>query len=295
MRKILVLGSTGMLGHTVAQYLSDEGFTIISGSRTHDFSDRKSNSIFFDAYSTNNLRNVIDLDDLDFVINCIGVIKQKTPLLNFSEVRNSIEVNSIFPFLLNDLALKHDFQVIQIATDCVFDGSRGGYSENEPHNPLDVYGKTKSLGEVESPNYLNLRTSIVGMEKGSNHSLLSWLLARTKNETVSGYANHIWNGVTTYHFAKIISGILREKEFLNGTHHLVPEGVISKYDLLRKFRQVFGREDLNISMVDAPTAIDRTLTTVNPDLNERLWKNAGYDVPPGISKMLDEYAEWLKG
>jgi len=295
MKKILVLGATGMLGHTVIRVLTEQGFTVFGSSRGLQPKGERSDFIDFDAKSADSLEKVIDLATIDFVVNCAGVIKQKTPILDSLSIKESIYVNSIFPHLLNDLALGYNFNVIQIATDCVYDGVVGGYSEKSLHNPADVYGKTKSLGEVESKNFLNLRTSIVGQESKTKHSILSWLLSKKKGESVHGYTNHLWNGVTTFHFAKVVSGILGEGGFVNGTHHLIPTGNVSKYELLGEFCQAFSRSDLNISPFTAPDSIDRTLTTVNPELNQHFWRNAGYHVPPQISEMVVEYAQWLKG
>src|SRR5207244_6584362 len=110
-------------------------------------------------------------------------------------VRRAVAVNSLFPYALSDVAEAAGARVLQIATDCVFSGREGSYREDSPHDPLDVYGKTKSLGEVQAPHFLNLRCSIVGPEIRGFRSLLCWFLAQPRNARLRGFVNHWWNGV----------------------------------------------------------------------------------------------------
>ena len=127
----------------------------------------------------------------------------------------------------------------------------------------------------------------------SSHSLLEWILSQEKNSQVNGFTNHIWNGLTTYHFANLVSGVIESKEFLSGTFHVIPSGTISKYELLKSITANFQRPDLIINKFEAPIAVDRTLATLNPAFNSRIWARAGYDIIPSIEDMVSEYANWL--
>lgn len=211
------------------------------------------------------------LIDYDWVINCIGIIR---PL----DVEQAIRVNALFPYFLPP-------QTIQIATDCVYSGIKGNYVESDPHNATDVYGKTKSLGEA--PHIKNLRCSIIGPELKNHRSLLDWFLAQNK---VQGYTNHLWNGITTYHFAKIVMGAIRERIELPRLQHIVPADTISKADLLKLFAKAFNH-DIPIKDTFASESIDRTLSTNNPELNLKLWQAAGYKEPPTIAEMVEELSQ----
>jgi dTDP-4-dehydrorhamnose reductase len=163
--------------------------------------------------------------------------------------------------------------------------------ESDKHDALDVYGKTKSLGEVLLPNVNHLRCSIIGPEPKSYVSLLEWFLQQPPNAKISGFVNHLWNGVTTLHFAKICHGIIKDATSLPGLHHLVPHGDITKHNLLCCFARCYERPDIEITQTNAPNVIDRRLTTKNEELNRRLWKNTGYGAhPPTIEEMVEEMA-----
>jgi len=253
--KILILGSTGMLGSMVWKYLSKQkGLNITAPTR------EMLDSVHYDEY--------------DYIINCIGIIKQK--LLNPKE---AILTNSILPYMLKEGSSQA--KIIQIATDCVFSGKRGHYTETDEHDALDIYGKTKSLGEVNASNFYNVRTSIVGFDK-NKVSLLSWFLSQKKYAHIKGYTNHYWNGITTLEFAKLCYEIIIGNRIIPNFIHIVSKDIVSKYELLKIFAEKFNRKDIYIEKCRADTWVDRTLDTV-------------YDkLPLTIEQMIEELAEYEK-
>jgi dTDP-4-dehydrorhamnose reductase len=275
MTKIAILGTSGMLGSTLSEEFSDKEFEIIKTTRK---------ILEAQIASVDDISKVIE--SCDYVINCIGIIKPYIHDDNSFEVQRAIEVNGLFPHRLALAAQKTGSKVIQIATDCVFDGVKGKYLETDKHNALDVYGKTKSLGEVVAPNFLNLRCSIIGLEKKNYFSLLEWFLNQPKGAKVKGFKNHYWNGVTTNAFAKICIGIIRSGEFSNGLQHILASDSPSKAEMLHIFAKHFDREDIEIEDIDASMAIDRTLSTNNIQANDRIWKLAGYEKIPTVEEMI---------
>lgn len=153
---------------------------------------------------------------------------------------------------------------------------------------MDIYGKSKTLGEVDSRNSLNLRCSIVGKSVLKRESLLDWFLQQPKEAEINGYANAVWNGVGTLQFAKICLGLILNDKWIPGTFHLVPGDIVTKFELLEIFRETFSRRDIKISKVHLEHRIDRNLSTLFPKVNETLWEIAGYSSPPTILKMVQE-------
>lgn len=249
---VAVLGTTGMLGSMVAKVLKKN----------------------FEVIEINRGQNNINVD-ADWVVNCIGIIKPK-----ITTTEEAIRVNALFP---HELA-KADAKIIQIATDCVYSGKKGHYIETDPHTATDVYGMTKSLGEAD---VYNLRCSIIGPEVKNHVSLLDWFL---QQKEAKGFINHWWNGVTTYHFAKICEGIIREDIKLPKLQHIVPADMVTKAALLELIAKAYKLK-IPIDKTKAPERIDRTLSTNNPELNKRLWKAAGYSKPPTIEHMIKELYE----
>ena len=275
--KTAILGKTGMLGSEVEKVFLENNQNIVTTTRRE---------LDAQVASIEDIKKIID--GCDYVINCIGIIKPYIHPENSFEVQRAILVNGLFPHKVAAAAKETGSKVIQIATDCVFDGIKGSYVENDLHNATDIYGKTKSLGEVQAENVLNLRCSIIGKEQKSYLSLLEWFLNQPKGANLKGFKNHLWNGVTTKAFAKLCLGIINNDAFFCGLQHVEPSDILSKAQMLHVFKEIFKRKDINIEDVDAPVAIDRTIATLNKAENEKLWKNAGYNTIPTIEEMIKE-------
>jgi len=295
--KISILGVSGMLGSQLLKSMSKKGFDITATYRNKGkispaaYSDVQFVPLDASGASISDIQEVIQ--GSAWCINCIGIIKPYIKDTNMDEVLRAIDVNSAFPARLAAAAQKTDTKVIQIATDCVWDGQAGAYSENAPHNASDVYGKSKSLGEIQTENFFNLRCSIIGKELDGHVSLMDWFLAQPHGAAINGYTNHHWNGITTLQFANICAAIIENDRKPRNVQHIVPANSLSKNDLLRVFADVFERKDIIITPYDAPIGIDRTIQTLFTAENEALWSLAGYDTPPTLTAMIQEFKESL--
>ena len=256
--KILVFGAGGMLGHKLVQVLSSSNE--VYGTFRGDAIDHPSLEAVprdrfitrVDAQDEASVRRAIEMTRPDVVINAIGIIKQ---LPDSKNVITTLTINSIFPHRLAQLAEEFGFRLITISTDCVFAGNRGNYSEDDIPDAFDLYGKSKNLGEVTSQNCLTLRTSIIGHELGTAHSLVDWFLSN-RGGKVKGYANAIYSGFPTVVFASIIDNLIREHPALSGLYH-VSSDAVGKYDLLRLINEAYNAE-ITIER-DEEFRIDRSL------------------------------------
>ena len=292
MVKVAVIGTQGMLGSTVCRYLSNEDFQVIEINSTGQTQSNNSITRFdIASESINNLRNV--LTGINYVVNCAGLIKHKIKENNLKSLNNLIRVNSIFPIELTVLANELGFRVVQVATDCVFSGTKGNYTETDTKDPVDNYGYSKVLGEHLDDNLITLRCSLLGRELNTKIEFLEWVLSHSKEIEVNGFTNHLWNGLTTLHYAKIICGIMKQNNFTAGTFHVIPENSVSKFELSQIILDCFGRIDTKAIPVQSPNAINRTLSTNNEQFNLDMWGNAGYNKPPNIADMIREYSLWV--
>ena len=232
--RILVFGAGGMLGHKLMQVLK-ESHQVFGTVRSDALSPEVSRilgvphiatSVFIEDAAA--VRRALETVRPDVVINAVGIIKQ---LPDSKNVITTLTVNSIFPHRLAELAGELGFRLLTVSTDCVFSGSRGNYSEADSPDATDLYGKSKNLGEVVAENCLTLRTSIIGHELGTSHSLVDWFLSNQGGK-VKGFANAVYSGFPTVVFAGIIDSLIRHHPRLFGLYHLSSEP-ISKYDLLR--------------------------------------------------------------
>lgn len=282
-KKILILGATGMLGSACDLVFSDsEKFEIFSTTRT-SITDK----LKFDA-ANDSVAELVQEVVPDWIINCIGIIKPHIKEDSAPSVSNAIQINGLFPHAIAAAINGSNTRVIQIATDCVYTGKEGGYREDAPHDPTDVYGKTKSLGEVSSDQFLHIRASIIGPEYGRSTSLQEWFLGHPRGATVNGYTDHHWNGLTTHHFALLAKTVVEADMRVSGKHHILPGNILTKAELLGAFAEVYDRTDITINAIVSSNKVDRTLNTNNPEFSNSLWKLAGYSNPPTIQEMISE-------
>lgn len=256
MTRVVILGSTGLLGNAVAkEFLSDKNFETFTSYRKEKFK-WNDNSFYFDANKT----SFECLPQCDYVINCIGIIK---PYMEKNLAKN-IYVNSIFPHKLSEYCEKNGIKMVHITTDCVFSGKEGKYTENSHHDCLDNYGKSKSLGEAKS--CMVIRTSIIGEEIHSNSSLVEWVKSM-KGKEINGFTNHLWNGVTTKQYGKICKKIIEEGLYENNLFHVHSDD-ISKMELVSIINKVYNL-NISISPIETDISCDRRLRTIK-QLNKKL-------------------------
>jgi dTDP-4-dehydrorhamnose reductase len=246
----------------------------------------------FDASAANLEEALSACGKHQWIINAIGITKPLIRDDNPAQIERAVRVNVLLPHAVARYAEAHGARVLQIATDCVYSGARGAYVETDAHDALDAYGKTKSLGECYAPNTAHLRCSIVGPEPKDFKFLLEWFRTQPPGARVSGFLNHQWNGITTLHFARLCAGIIESDLELPHSQHVVPQGVVSKAEMLRLFASAYERLDIQITDTNASQVIDRTLSTLNHKLNARLWLAAGCPAPPSLPEMIAELSQY---
>lgn len=263
--KIVVLGSTGLIGNAVGRHMLEiygEDNVWLSYRGDQNSLSYGKHTIEFSLPPLMHTCCKID-QGTDYVINCTGISK---PFVKKEGVRKTVLINSVFPHQLEAYCAGYDIQLIHITTDCVFSGKDGNYDEGAPHDCLDIYGKSKSLGEPKI-HAMTLRTSVIGEELHNNAGLVEWAKSQ-KGSIVYGYKNHLWNGVTTKTYAKICRTIIEKGLYEPGLFHVFSPEDITKLELLKKINERF-QLGLKICAVDAPQSIDRTLRTIR-DLNSKL-------------------------
>lgn len=288
MKKVLILGSTGMLGRAVVKAFADYDGEITITARAGAKAEITSNSrlMTFDAEKQD--LTSFSNEKFDFVINCIGLIKSEIDEKSSGSIRSAVDLNVNLPLLLSDFAARTDSKVLQIATDCVFSGSRGGYLETDAHDALDVYGKTKSLGEIPSENMMHIRASIIGKEARAHTSLYDWVRFQPENAQIKGFTDHFWNGVPAVTLGHVFRAVIEKNLFASGVHHLLPADSVSKAQLVARIAKHEGREDLRIVSGPSGKPVDRTLASNNPEFSKMLWSALGHTQPPSIEDLVSQ-------
>lgn len=247
-----------MLGHRVLQRLSTDHVAVgtvhrSAGDPPYDRIPLFRDTTIIGGVEADDMSTVVGAIEAarpDVVVNAIGVIKQR-----HADPVAAIAVNALFPHRLAARCAADGIRLIHISTDCVFSGSRGGYTEDDVPDATDLYGRTKALGEIaDSDHVLTLRTSLVGRELTSFQSLLEWFLAQRGE--VRGFRRAYFSGVSTLWMAECIATLIHEHRSLHGRYQVAGPR-ISKYDLLHLFATAFRRR---VTIVpDDEFVIDRSL------------------------------------
>lgn len=281
MSRVLVLGGTGMLGHVLWRTCS-ERFDAYATVRAEEVDPVATGALGPERIATGvrveepgSIGRALDETGADAVVNCIGVVKQAV-----DDPAVAIRANALFPHELALACRERGARLIHVSTDCVFSGQKGGYVETDVPDPVDLYGRSKLLGEVTAPGALTIRASMIGREIATNHGLLEWFLSQSGG-TVRGFTRAVFSGPTTPVLSRAIADILERHPSLEGLYHLSADP-IDKHELLRLLRDAFEL-DVEIEPDDS-VAIDRSLDSA------ALRDGTGW-TPPSWPEMVSELAE----
>ena len=248
-KKLLLLGATGMAGHVAYYYLNETGkYEITNVVYRHKLTN---GSILLDITDKSATEILIRDIKPDIILNCVGILIKGSQLYP----DNAIYINAYFPHLLERLAAEVNAKLIHISTDCVFSGLKGNYSETDIRDADDTYGKSKGLGEVVNDKDLTIRTSIVGPElKVNGEGLFHWFMHQEGE--VNGYLEAYWGGVTTLELVKAINMAIEEN--ITGLVHLTNGDKISKYELLKLFKEIWTKDNIVIKPYNGKS-VDKSL------------------------------------
>ena len=274
-KKVLILGSTGMLGHMLFFYLKkNKKFKI------YDLSFRKKlnpKSMICDIQNISDLEKKINKIKPDVIINCIGIIIQSIE----NKLSDSIYINAFFPNKLKEIVRPFKTKIIHISTDCVFNGKRGNYSEKDIPNETNIYGLGKFLGEINEKPHLTIRTSIVGPEiKFDGRGLMHWVFMQ--DGEIKGYDKVLWGGVTTLELSKVIYHCIINNIY--GLFHVTNGEKISKYELLKIIKKKFNLVKLKIRPYSEIIS-DKSLKSIRNDISYKV---------PSYYKMISDLYEFYK-
>ena len=268
-KKVLILGSSGLIGHQVYNYLKDNSdFSLSNISYKRKLNN---DTILLDARNEQSFFDQIKLIQPNYIVNCIGV------LINGAEQdsKSTIFLNTYLPHRLEKLANKINSKLIHMSTDCVFSGNKQSpYLETDERDGEDTYAKTKALGEVISENHLTIRTSVVGPEIiNGSEELFHWFM--NQSGVIEGFTKAIWSGVTTIELAKAIKWFIDNNT--TGLYHLTNGIPVNKYDLLHLFKKYTNKNieilkvegiATNKSFIDTRKEINYPLPTYNQMISD---------------------------
>ncbi len=274
MKRVLVLGSTGMAGHVITMHLmKNPSFLVFNVSRR---SRLNRHTALMDVMDIGRLDEYLREISPDVIVNCIGVLNQFAS----AEKDRAVFLNSYLPHYLESKYKGSCTRVIHLSTDCVFSGKDGSYHENSFRDGDDFYARTKAVGEIVNDKDITIRTSIIGPDmRPEGIGLFNWFMK--SRGTIHGYTRVFWNGVTTLELAKLVEALLDSDTC--GLVHFTNRNKISKHQLLTILKQQFNRSDIKIEEFDGIVS-DKSLINTREDF--------AYPVPD-YDEMIGKLKEWV--
>lgn len=232
----LVIGASGMAGHTISLYLKERG-NAVTGLCRRPFG--LVDTIVGNALDEQLVREIVASREIDVVVNAAGILNQAAE----NNPDQAILVNSYLPHKLTQMFQSNGPYLIHLSTDCVFSGRDGGYTEASFPDGFTIYDKSKALGELRNSWSLTLRNSIIGPDiNPEGIGLFNWFMAQ--KDTIKGYSKAIWTGLTTYELAKVIETASKSRPV--GLVNMVNNSTISKLELLELFNKTCRAYPLKI-------------------------------------------------
>lgn len=264
-----------MAGHLISLYLKEQGHYVTGFARQ---ASRFVETVIGDVIDFELLKNTVISEKYDSVINCVGLLNQHAE----DDHPMAVLLNGYLPHYLAKITEDTDTQIIHMSTDCVFSGEKGKYTEESIPDGKLFYDRSKAIGELNDGKNITLRNSIVGPDiKESGIGLLNWFMCQKRS--VNGFTGAIWSGQTTLQLAKTMEVAARSRA--HGLYNTVPEGSISKYELLKLFNKHIRKEPIDICPVDGVMK-DKSLVRIN---------HVGFECQiPDYETMVKELGEWMR-
>jgi dTDP-4-dehydrorhamnose reductase len=275
--RILILGGNGMIGHKMYQTISkiheDTWITLRNNLSSYSYSEIYNSEKVIDNIDLINFKillNQLNLTNPDIVINACGItIRRGIDALK----SNSISLNSALPHFLNEWVTSNNKKLIHFSTDCVFSGKKGDYLDNDIKDAIDLYGLTKSIGEViDSKFTITLRGSMIGRELENKTELFEWFL-KQKNKTIKGFSKVIYSGITTTKMAEIVLKLIDQFPNLSGVYNISSKP-ISKFELLKLWNNLFD--------INANIEIDNSYTSNKNLISDNFYRTISMEQPDWV-------------
>lgn len=246
---LLVTGASGLLGANLSRIALVRGYHVIAASHHERLPLEGLESVQVDLTQPGAAAELAYSTHADWIVHCAAVTNLDWCEEHPEEARL---VNTEVPRRLAEAARICGSRFTQISTDGVFDGMTGGYRENDPARPLNIYGHSKLNAEravrSELPEALIVRTNLYGWNFQRKHSLAEWILQRLEaGQRVTAFADVLANPLFVDDLAELLLEAM-ERE-LCGTYHLAASDQCTKFEFAQSIAREFGFDQSSIISV----------------------------------------------
>jgi len=269
--KIIVLGSTGMLGQELTRYFSSIGNDVVGVARNNaDYN--------LDITDDKKLLSCFEAERPDIIINTVAIVN-----LNECEMDkgNSYLVNSRPAGVISEYCFDNDIYFIQVSTDHYYYGDADKkHLETDKIYLLNEYARTKYVAELltlNNPNSLVIRTNIVGFRGRKNDTFVEWALNSLKSqEHINVFDDYYTSSIDVYNFSKILNDLIKDRP--SGIFNIASSDVSSKKDFIFSLADSFNLSHSNCtpSNINNDGLIRATSLGLNTEKVENI---VGYKLP----------------
>lgn len=245
MRNILFFGGASLLSNIWSKYWRDRYNIIIAvNKRKINIDGTKTIQLPKDIYD---IESIIQEHDIDLLINCAGLTGvedcERSP-------DKAYELNGYLPGKLGEITFNNNVKLIHISTDHLFDGKAYKYNEDSDVNPLNVYAKSKYVGEQEvlknNKKALVIRTNFFGNGPDYKFSFSDKIINSLVNKNkLYLFDNVYYTPIHVKELANLTLQLLKKDGI--GTYNISSNERITKYDFgVRVAKKLNLDEDLII-------------------------------------------------
>jgi len=239
MKKIAIIGGTGLLGSNLVKLFLKDDVRAFSRKSSDNIVNYKNNIISFPQIEEELSKYFNDWKP-DIIINTIANVNLLACEKNYQE---AYYVNCEIAISIAKIAKKYDSYLIHLSTDHYYNDTYQLHDENHPVTLLNHYAKTKYEAEREIVKYhqklLIVRTNIIGFRSTTLPSFFEWLLfALQHKENINLYSNFLTSPISVNRLGKIL--LKCYEKMLIGTYNIASKEVIDKYSFGVKTADKFG-------------------------------------------------------
>ena len=295
MDRLLVIGSTGLVGSKLASMAANHGF---------------------ESYNTQNTRKSpfpnsfqLDITDRHATLRVVREIQPKV-IVNTAALTNvdycethqeeAESVNVGGTTNLAEAAQENNSRLVHTSTDSVFDGTHGHYSESDTPNPINHYAMTKLASEKvvsKLSNYAIARPSVVygwhsqvaKVHAGSKTmNFAMFVLDKLeRNETVRAIRDQYSSPTFADNLAEGLLRLAKSPE--NGIFHTAGRSCLSRYEFAIKLTEFFAYPSILVQPVFTREFLQEAVRPKNCCLRvekaERILKMRFLTADEGIGEM----------
>lgn len=246
---ILVTGASGLLGANLVMAARERGERVAVGCHRIPVRFPGTERVDFDLNSPSQIKARLRDMRPDWIVHCAAATDVDWCQDHPEDARR---INAEASRELAESARRTGTRFLFVSTDAVFDGGRGGYGEEDPPCPVNVYGSTKWAGEQAVrkvlPTTLVVRTNLYGWNLQPKQSLAEWILDRLESGgRVPGFEDVIFTPILADDLAELLLDMVDRS--MEGLYHVAGSEALSKYEFARRLAEVFHCDPSSVQPV----------------------------------------------